>query len=80
MGLPLSLFIFMRFLIVLSTLHLVFTLSSPFMQPLCHHDDSSALLQFKKSLIIKESASAYRSNCQKVASWTVEEDKSDCCS
>jgi hypothetical protein len=80
MGLPLSLFIFMRFLIVLSTLHLVFTLSSPFMQPLCHHDDSSALLQFKKSLIINESAFVYRSNCQKVASWTVEGDKSDCCS
>jgi Leucine-rich repeat (LRR) protein len=81
MGLPLSLFIFMRFLVVLSTLHLVFTLSSPFMQTLCHHDDSSALLQFKKSFIINESASPYYpSNCQKVASWTVEGDKSDCCS
>jgi Leucine-rich repeat (LRR) protein len=80
MGLPLSLFIFMSFLIVLSTLHLVFTLSSPFMQPLCHHDDSSALLQFKKSFIINESASLYPLNCQKVASWTLEGDKSDCCS
>jgi Leucine-rich repeat (LRR) protein len=80
MGLPFSLFIFMRFLIGLSTLHLVFTLSSPFMQPLCHHDDSSALLQFKKSFIINESASSYRLNCQKVASWTVEGEKSDCCS
>jgi hypothetical protein len=80
MGLPLSLFIFMRFLIWLSTLHLVFTLSSPFMQPLCHHDDSSALLQFKKSFIINEFASLYPSNCQKVASWTLEGDKSDCCS
>ncbi|XP_062153044.1 receptor-like protein Cf-9 homolog [Alnus glutinosa] len=83
MGLPLSLFIFMPFLIVLSTLHLVFTISSPFMQPLCHHDDSSALLQFKESLVIDESASplAYMFPCQnKVASWTVEWDKSDCCS
>jgi Leucine-rich repeat (LRR) protein len=80
MGLPLSLFIFMPFLIVLSHLHLVFTLSSPFMQPLCHHDDSSALLQFKKSFIINESASYYLSNCQKVASWTLEGNKSDCCS
>jgi Leucine-rich repeat (LRR) protein len=80
MGLPLSLFIFMPFLIVLSTLHLVFTLSSPFMQPKCHHDDSSALLQFKESFIIKESASYYDLNCKKVASWTVEGDKSDCCS
>jgi Leucine-rich repeat (LRR) protein len=78
MGLPLSLFIFMRFLIVLSLLHLVLTHSSPFMQPLCHHDDSSALLQFKESLVINKSASPY---CEKnVASWTVEGNKSDCCS
>ncbi|XP_062153141.1 receptor-like protein 7 [Alnus glutinosa] len=82
MGLPLSLFIFMPFLFVLSTLHLVFTLSSPFMQPLCHHDDSSALLQFKKNFIIKNSTSVFfLPTCdQKVASWTVEGDKSDCCS
>jgi Leucine-rich repeat (LRR) protein len=81
MDLPLSLFIFMRFLIVLSQLHLVLTHSSPFMQPQCHHVDSSALLQFKKSFILNESASPYYpSNCQKVASWTVERDKSDCCS
>jgi Leucine-rich repeat (LRR) protein len=81
MGLPLSLFIFMRFLIVLSLLHLVLTHSSPFMQPgqpQCHHDDSSALLQFKESLVINKSLSSY---CQKnVASWTVEGDKSNCCS
>jgi len=81
MGLPLSLFFFMRFLLVLSLLHLVLTNSSPFMQPLCHDDDSYALLQFKKSFILNESASPYYpSNCQKVTSWTVEGDKSDCCS
>jgi Leucine-rich repeat (LRR) protein len=77
MGLPLSLFIFMPFLIVLSQLHLVLTHSSPFMQPLCHHDDSSALLQFKESLAIEEPDYP---PCQKVASWTVEGNKSDCCS
>jgi len=67
---------------VLSTLHLVFTLSSPFMQPLCRHDDISALLQFKESLIINKSASPFEPPyCEKnVASWTVEGDKSDCCS
>jgi uncharacterized protein YjbI with pentapeptide repeats len=82
MGLPLSLFIFMPFLIVLSQLHLVLTHSSPFMQPLCRHDDSSALLQFKESLVINKSISFVRApTCQKkVASWTVEGDKSDCCS
>jgi Leucine-rich repeat (LRR) protein len=76
MGLPLSLFIFMRFLIVLSLLHLVLTHSSPSMQLPCHHDDSFALLQFKESLVINKF-----SYCEKkVASWTVEGDKSDCCS
>jgi Leucine-rich repeat (LRR) protein len=81
MGLPLSLFIFMSFLIVLSTLHLVFTLSSPFMQPLCHQDDSSALLQFKESFVINKSVSPNDPSAYpKVASWTLEGDKSDCCS
>lgn len=75
MGLSLSLFLFL-----LSQLHILFTLSSPSMQPLCHHDDSSALLQFKESFIIKKSTSDYTSTCQKVASWRVEGDKSDCCS
>ncbi|XP_062150418.1 receptor-like protein 7 [Alnus glutinosa] len=52
------------------------------MQPLCHHDESSALLQFKESFIINKSASFFDlPTCdQKVASWTVEGDKSDCCS
>ncbi|XP_062151702.1 receptor-like protein Cf-9 homolog isoform X2 [Alnus glutinosa] len=82
MGLPLSLFIFMPFLFVLSLLHLVLTHSSPFLQPLCHHDDSSALLQFKESLVINKSASPFvPPYCEKnVASWTVEGDKNDCCS
>jgi Leucine-rich repeat (LRR) protein len=75
MGLSLSLFLFL-----LSQLHLIFTHSSPSAQPLCHHDDSSALLQFKESFIINKFAYGYPSTCQKVASWTVEGDKSDCCS
>lgn len=69
----LSLFIFL-----LSQLNLLLTLSSPSMQPLCHHDDSSTLLQFKESFIINKSASYYRLTCQKAASRTVERDKSDC--
>ncbi|XP_062152845.1 receptor-like protein 7 [Alnus glutinosa] len=75
MGLSLSLFLFL-----LSQLHLIFTHSSPSAQPLCHHDDSSALLQFKESFFINKSTSYHPSTCQKVASWTVEGDKSDCCS
>ncbi|XP_062153659.1 receptor-like protein 9DC3 [Alnus glutinosa] len=80
MGLPLPLFIFMPFLLVLSLLHLVLTHSSPFMQPPCHHDDSSALLQFKESLVINQSASPFLYCKKNVSSWTVEGDKSDCCS
>ncbi|XP_059449525.1 receptor-like protein 7 [Corylus avellana] len=82
MGLLLSLIIFMAFAFSLQ--------SSPFIQPLCHHDESSALLKFKHSFIIHESASydPFRhssmihqsASCQKVASWTVEANKSDCCS
>jgi hypothetical protein len=53
--LSLSLFIFMRLLFLLSQLHLILPLSSPFVQPpLCHHDESSALLQFKESFIIND--------------------------
>jgi Leucine-rich repeat (LRR) protein len=72
----------MPFLIVLSLLHLVLTHSSPFMHPQCHHDDRSAVLQFKESLVINKSAFPFPyPNCQnKVASWRVEGDKSDCCS
>jgi Leucine-rich repeat (LRR) protein len=83
MGLSwLSLFIFM-----LSQLHLIMLTHS--MQPLCHRDESSALLQFKTSFIIDKSASEnlvdfspyyLTPNCQKVMSWTLEGDNSDCCS
>uniref|UniRef100_A0A2N9GL09 Leucine-rich repeat-containing N-terminal plant-type domain-containing protein n=1 Tax=Fagus sylvatica TaxID=28930 RepID=A0A2N9GL09_FAGSY len=51
------------------------------MQPLCHHDEKLALLQFKESFIINKSASlddpfAY----PKVKSWTLEGENNDCCS
>jgi Leucine-rich repeat (LRR) protein len=66
MGLSsLSLFIFMA---LFSLTH-----SSPpmQMQPLCHGDDSSALLQLKQSLFFTPPV---------LASWTLELNKSDCCS
>ncbi|XP_059436059.1 receptor-like protein 30 [Corylus avellana] len=48
------------------------------MQPFCHEDESSALLQFKDTFIINKSASGY----PKVASWTLEGGNisTDCCS
>jgi len=76
MGLSLSLFIFMPLLFLLSQFLLILTHS----QPLCHHDDSSALLQFKESFVINKSASYFLPKCKKVVSWRVEGDKSDCCS
>ncbi|XP_059449553.1 receptor-like protein 7 [Corylus avellana] len=58
--------------------------SSPFIQPLCHPDDSSALLQFKKSFLVIVSSPSIpwidESDCEKVGSWTLEGDKGDCCS
>jgi Leucine-rich repeat (LRR) protein len=72
----------MRLLYLLSLLDLILiTHSSPFMQSLCNDDESSALLQFKESFIINNSASsddpfAY----PKVKSWTLEGESSDCCS
>jgi Leucine-rich repeat (LRR) protein len=75
----LSLFIFMPLLSLLSLAH-----SSPFIQPLCHPDDSSALLQFKKSFLVNVSSPSipwiHESDCEKVGSWTLEGDKGDCCS
>ncbi|XP_059449462.1 receptor-like protein 7 [Corylus avellana] len=72
----------MRFLFLLSQLHLILTHSSPSIQPLCHDDESSALLQFKDSFIIREQLFCQQGfSCQNaVASWTVEGGKSsDCC-
>ncbi|KAM3703458.1 hypothetical protein ACJW31_04G097700 [Castanea mollissima] len=52
--------------------------SSSFVQPLCHDDESFALLQFKESFIINQSASSETSAYPKVSSWKLESD--DCCS
>ncbi|KAG6745339.1 hypothetical protein POTOM_051999 [Populus tomentosa] len=47
----------MLLLFLLSLFYLRACYSSPFMQPLCHDDESYALLQLKESLVINESAS-----------------------
>ena len=77
MGLSISLFVFMHFLAILSSYNLRFA-SSSFVQPLCHDDESFALLQFKESFIINQSASDETSAYPKVSSWKLESD--DCCS
>ncbi|KAG5253455.1 Cf-4/9 disease resistance family protein [Salix suchowensis] len=64
-------------LLLLLFFHLRACHSSPSMHPLCHDEESHALLQFKQSLVIDESASSDPSAYPKVASWTVD---GDCCS
>ncbi|XP_075647497.1 receptor like protein 22-like [Castanea sativa] len=73
MGLSLSFVMFMQFLFLLSLLSLVSAGSFSSTQPLCHDDESFALLQFKESLIINQSTSAY----SKISSWMAQ--SSDCC-
>ncbi|XP_030958439.1 receptor-like protein 9DC3 [Quercus lobata] len=50
------------------------------MHPLCHDDERSALLQFKQSFTIEESASSFPIACGRVKSWTLGENSTDCCS
>ncbi|KAH9745274.1 Receptor-like protein 7 [Citrus sinensis] len=49
-------------------------------QPLCHHHERSALLNFKQSLVINQTASSDPSAYPKVASWKLDEKDRDCCS
>ena len=85
MGSTLYLFLFMRFLLLLTSFYLMVANSSSSMrQPLCHDSESSALLQFKQSFLIDERASADPSAYPKVAMWKShgegEGEESDCCS
>ncbi|KAJ6303404.1 hypothetical protein OIU77_017307 [Salix suchowensis] len=50
------------------------------MHPLCHDEESHALMQFKQSLVINKSASSDPSAYPKVASWKVDGESRDCCS
>jgi len=70
----------MLLLLLLSLFHLRACYSSPSMQPLCHDDESHALLQLKESFVINESASSDPSAYPKVASWRVDGESGDCCS
>ncbi|XP_059640711.1 receptor-like protein 7 [Cornus florida] len=76
-----SLHIFMHLFFLLSFRHVfAATNSSSATQPLCHSDESFALLQFKHSLVINKFASNYPSAYQKVKSWTIGGESGDCCS
>ena len=67
--------------ISMSSLYLLlpfFLVSS--VQPLCHPDERSALLQFKESFVINNSASSSFYAYPKTESWKLEEESGDCCS
>nr|XP_023879270.1 receptor-like protein 9DC3 [Quercus suber] len=68
----------MRLLYLLSLFHLIY--SFPSKQPLCHDEESSALLQFKESFIINNSASSDPVAYPRVRFWSLEGENSDCCS
>ncbi|GAB4829538.1 hypothetical protein Ancab_040634 [Ancistrocladus abbreviatus] len=71
----------MKFILnLLSLLLLTITLCSAHMQPLCHDNEIIALLQFKLSFSINESASSYPSAYPKTESWKSTGNRSDCCS
>ncbi|KAJ9678804.1 hypothetical protein PVL29_020870 [Vitis rotundifolia] len=84
MGPILCLFMFMRFLLLLSLVYLMVANSSSSMQqPLCHGSESSALLQFKQSLLIDEHVFDNPFAHPKVAKWKSHREGevgSDCCS
>ena len=67
-----------RLLYILPLFHLIH--SFPSKQPLCHDDESSALLHFKESFIINNSASSDPDAYPRVRSWRLEGENSDCCS
>jgi Leucine-rich repeat (LRR) protein len=78
MGLSPSLFASMRFLLSLLLFYLIlFSASFSFVQPVCHDDESFALMKFKESFTINRSASGDPSAYPKVSLWKPE--SGDCC-
>ncbi|EOY19597.1 Receptor like protein 6, putative [Theobroma cacao] len=75
MGSPLYLSISIS---LLNLLLLFFLVSS--VRPLCHPDERSALLQFKESFVINNSASGSLDAHAKTESWKLERESGDCCS
>ncbi|KAB1208708.1 Receptor-like protein 12 [Morella rubra] len=70
-------FMFMRLVFFLTWFLLLLSNSFSSLQPLCHEDESSALMQFKHRFVINKFVSSYPFAYPKVASW---KNNSDCCS
>uniref|UniRef100_A0A2N9F5I1 Leucine-rich repeat-containing N-terminal plant-type domain-containing protein n=1 Tax=Fagus sylvatica TaxID=28930 RepID=A0A2N9F5I1_FAGSY len=69
-----------RLLFLLPLFHAIATDCFASMQPLCHDDESSALLQFKESFVMSKNACIDPSGYPKIASWKLEGMDRDCCS
>ncbi|XP_059661236.1 receptor-like protein 7 [Cornus florida] len=54
--------------------------TSSSVQPLCHDNESSALMEFKRSISIRKSASVDPSAYPKLASWNTSSSHDGCCS
>uniref|UniRef100_A0A2N9FMY9 Leucine-rich repeat-containing N-terminal plant-type domain-containing protein n=1 Tax=Fagus sylvatica TaxID=28930 RepID=A0A2N9FMY9_FAGSY len=69
-----------RLLFLLPLFHAIATDCFASRQPLCHDDESSALLQFKESFVMSKNACIDPSGYPKIASWKLEGMDRDCCS
>ncbi|GAB4829737.1 hypothetical protein Ancab_040658 [Ancistrocladus abbreviatus] len=70
----------MKFILnLLSLMLLTASLCSAYIQPLCHDNERTALLQFKLSLSISKFASHHPFAYPKTESWKSRGNKSDCC-
>ena len=69
-----------RLLFILPLFHAIATHCFSSMQPLCHDDESSALLQFKESFDTNVKACNGPFDYPKTASWRLEGVDKDCCS
>jgi hypothetical protein len=72
-----SLVLLVQFLFLYSLFSFTFTTCFPLIHPKCHDHESHALLQFKKSFHINNSASLNPLSYPKTASWN---SSTDCCS
>jgi hypothetical protein len=77
MGFSPSLLPFVRFFLSVSLFYLIFAGFCYSVQPLCHDDESFALLKFKESFTINQFASDDPSAYPKVSLWKPE--SGDCC-
>ncbi|XP_059654754.1 receptor like protein 22-like [Cornus florida] len=71
---------YLLFLLITAFDYFMVTNSVSSLQPRCHEDESSSLMQFKQGLSKRKFASSHPSAYSKVALWNRDVEGSDCCS